>query len=244
MPSASLDQRLDAAASAWRSFPVATQPRPLVLTGATFGLGTPATDETLRIVRAGLLVVDASVPAAAADALRAAGLVRGEHVDSDVHVTSAVPGSMGYSTDRGGRQLPSWFLAVTGIGGSSYVLDADSQTLAYPFAQALTVNHPVGGWAKLIGDGLTVRVDFAPPWLIKDSDPTSVDVDILETDAVVVFARRSELDPEALAESGVGEPAPRALTFRLAAPLGARVLCDVHGSPAIVARRKRPRSGR
>lgn len=233
-PAVAMDLRLEGAAAAWRRFPVAAQPRPLVLTGSTYGLASSATDELVQAAGAGLLGVDASVPAAAVDALRAAGLVGIDESGCGVRVTSAAPGSMGYSTDRGGRQLPSWLLTINGLDGTSYVMDAESQALAFPSTHPVTVTHALGGYGKMLEDGLTLRVDADPPWLRKDTGPASTEVAVLESDAVIVFARP--------ADDGGASVAP--VTFALQAALGARVLCDVHGSPVIVARRKRPRSGR
>jgi len=217
---------LESAAARWREFPVAAQPRPIVLTGPPAGFGALLTEEATVAIEAGLLGADASLPPDAVDALRRAGLLRGDRADSAVRVTTALASSMGFSTDRGGRQLPSWLLSISGVDGTSYVMDADSQALTYP-SEPITATHRPGGYARLLGDGLTVRVDFAPPWQTKDTDPTSDAVEVLETDAAVAFA------PGTDAESGIG------LTFRLSAPLGARVLCEADGAPLVVARRKR-----
>jgi hypothetical protein len=233
---------LDLAAYQWREFPVRAQLRPLVLTGVIVGLGTVATDEAAVAVHAGRLAVDASVPPAAVEAIQRAGLLREDDPDSKVRVTTALPSSMGFSTDRGGRQSPSWLLSISGVDGTTYVMGAESQALAYPFEQPVTATHRPGGYARLLGDGLSVRVDFSPPWLTKNIEPTSSAVDVLETDTAVVFAPRPDGDSDPGVGAGMAELT--ALTFRLGAPLGARVLCDVGGSPLIVARRKRSRGGR
>lgn len=216
------------AASRWSTFPIAAQPRPLVLTSEPIGMGTFTNDEARIAAAEGFLSVAQSVPAAAVEAIWKAGLLRGDRRDPRVLVTSASPSSMAFGTDRGGRQFPAWLLAVTGIEGTCYVMAAESQSLAYPCAEP-TVGHSIGGYANLLGDGLTVRVDFDPPWLTRDGGPASSDVDVFETDTAVVFAPTPESEDEG----------PGAVTFRLRAPLGARVLCDVDGSPLVVARRKR-----
>jgi hypothetical protein len=217
---------------------VASHPRPLVLTSLPIGIGTLTTDDAKVAVQEGLLAVDSSVPATAVEAIRKAGLMRGDRPDSRIRVTSALPSSMGFGTDRGGRQLPAWLLSITGIDGTCYVMDADSQALAYPATELLTSVHPLGGYAKLLDDGLTMRVDFEPPWLTKDGGTASTAVDVFETDTAVVFAPSLDDARDNGAESNGRENA-KALTFRLLEPLGARVLCDVGGSPLVVARRKR-----
>lgn len=233
---------LERAALRWSGFPISAQPRPLVLTSPPIGVGTFTSDEARIAVQEGFLCVDESVPAAAVKAIRKAGLVRGDRPDARVLVTSASPSSMGFGTDRGGRQIPAWLLAITGIDGTCYVMDADSQSLAYPRAEP-TVSHSIGGYAKLLGDGLSVRVDFDPPWLTRAGGPASTAVEVVESDAAVAFAPspdedRLDADRPGVDAAGDGER-PKAVTFRLLAPLGARVLCDVDGSPVVVARRKR-----
>lgn len=226
------------AAAKWREFPAAANPRPLVLTSQPTGWGTFTTDEARVAVRDGLLWVDGSVPSAAVEAIQKAGLLRGDRAESQIRVMSAVPSSMGFGTDRGGRQLPAWLLSIDGIEGTCYVMDVESQALAYPSTASVTSVHPLGGYAKLLDDGLTVRVDFDPPWLTRKAGAASTAVDVLETDASVVFAPSLDDAPGGADGSG-GNARASAPTFRLLDPLGARVLCDVGGSPLVVARRKR-----
>ncbi len=220
------------AAAKWREFPTTAHPRPLVLTSKPVGVGTFVTGDARAAVEAGLLGVEDSVPAAAVDAMRRAGLVRSDHSESQTRVMSATPSSMGFGTDRGGRQLPAWLLSITGIDGICYVMDAESQASAYPSTESVTSVHPLGGYARLLGDGLTVRVDFKPPWLTRDAAAASTAVDVLETDSSVAFG-------PSVGGAAAGDANTEAVTFRLVAPLGARVLCDVGGSPVVVARRKR-----
>lgn len=241
-PSRPPGRGLEFAASRWRDFPVVAHPRPLVLTSLPIGVGTFTTDDAKVAVEEGLLSVDGSVPAAAVEAIRKAGLLRGDRRHARIRVVSALPSSMGFGTDRGGRQLPAWLLSITEVDGICYVMDAESQALAYPAAEPVTSVHPLGGYAKLLGDGLTVRVDFDPPWLTRDGGPASTAVDVLETDTAVVFAPALDHDPDHNPDGdggGSGRESAKAVTFRLLEPLGARVLCDVGGSPLVVARRKR-----
>jgi hypothetical protein len=237
-PSRPPSHGLEFAASRWRDFPVVAHPRPLVLTSLPIGVGTFITDDAKVAVEEGLLSVDGSVPAAAVEAIRKTGLLRGNRPDSRIRVVSASPSSMGFGTDRGGRQLPAWLLSITEIDGTCYVMDAESQALAYPATGPGASVHPLGGYAKLLGDGLTVRVDFDPPWLTRNGGPASSAVDVLETDTAVVFAPALDHDPDA-DDGRSGRESAKAVTFRLLEPLGARVLCDVGGSPLVVARRKR-----
>lgn len=226
------------AAAKWREFPAAAQSRPLVLTSQPIGVGTFTTDEARVAVQDGLLSVDGSVPTAAVEAIRKAGLVRAERSDPQFQVMSAVPSSMGFSTDRGGRQLPAWLLSIRGIDGTCYVMDVESQALAYPSTESVTSVHPLGGYAKLLGDGLMVRIDFDPPWLTRHAGAASTAVDVLETATSVVFAPLIDT-AGGHADVSAGNTSATALTFRLLEPLGARVLSDAGGSPLVVARRKR-----
>jgi hypothetical protein len=242
-PSASEQPRpgLEFAATRWIDFPVGANPRALVLTSPPFGLGTVVSPVVSEALQSGGIAVDDSVPAEAVNAIRMAGLLRGSREDPSVRFVSAIPSAMGFGTDRGGRQLGAWLLSIGGVDGSCYVMDAASQSLAYPPNGEVTSSHRLGGYAKLLGDGLTVRVDFGPPWLTRDAGVASSAVDVLETDTAVVFAPTVDHETTVPGDAGQhGVPAmPAGVTFRLRQPLGARVLCDVGGSPVVVARRKR-----
>lgn len=229
---------LEFAASRWLDFPVTANPRALVLTGPPLGLGTVVASAAREALLAGQVGTDDSLPAEAVDAIRRAGLLRGSRADPPFRFVSALPSSMGFATDRGGRQLGAWLLTIAGVDGSCYVMDAAAQSLAYPFDGATTVSHRLGGYAKLLGDGLTVRVDFDPPWLTRDAGAASDAVDVIESSTAVVFAPLTDSELTAAEPTDIADPRT-AVTFRLAEPLGGRVLCDVGGSPVVVARRKR-----
>jgi hypothetical protein len=242
-----------AALATWRSFPVGTTPRPLVLTAG--GILDPETgfvtgDQKLAYIdgRFTLATVLPTAPStfggypivaakAALDQLRHAPGTSGGSTAQPLRIVGATLGKAAFGTDRGPQLLPAWRFVLEGVAGAVQVLAVTPNTLWPPTPQPLGSRER----ASIAADGQSVTYSFwgTPP------GPGPCGADYAGTVAESRTAAVIRVQDVTVRPSGGGSTdqactavaALRTVTVHLAAPLGARVLLTAQGTPISVTSR-------
>lgn len=194
------------AAELWAAFPATMDPRPLVLLSGPFRDAGFVDVEAQDAMAQGRVAVDGSVPPAAVDAMRIAGIVSTGTSDSPARVTAARLTTHPFRTDRGRQVLPAWELSISGGVGSSYLLTSPQQALEWsPPAVAERGSLISSSWAGVDPDGITLTYTFGG-----DSELCSRlhSVDVVETaGSVAVFPRLAGACAGRLAARDAGDGA-------------------------------------
>jgi hypothetical protein len=215
---------------AWAGFPADRHPRPLVLLGPAVRAGSFPADgrAKLAFVR-GLVEAAPGFPAQILQALRPGRQEAAPPVEP-LLVTAATPGTAGFLTDRGQRELPAWEVHARGVPEPIWVLDpATSQQAWRP--PGLEEHELTGdtGSAHLGADGRTITLSFPGIPRAYADYPRA---DVLEAGAAVAVVPVSvDIGPPGFRRA-YGEQ--RQVGVVLTRPLGPRVLLDGHGRPVLV----------
>jgi len=164
-------------AGRWAGFPVAANPRPVVLIGSA--IQDPASgfadDDAKVAYLEGRFALAAPLPSAPAtrdgyavtsadDAvhqLQAASSPGSMSTSSTLHITSVHLTDQPFRTDRGMQSLPAWQVHLAGVRDDVYVLAvASSQRYPVPPAVAGPSDGPSGGQATLSADGRQLTIRF------------------------------------------------------------------------------------
>jgi hypothetical protein len=152
-------------------------------------------------------------------------------------ITGATQSETEFWTDRGRQVLPGWRLMADGVDGAIWVLDPEVASLAWAPREppatprpALQTPHRDPGVRAVLGpDDRTLTLEFTGALPSYEQYPHA---EVIESDQAVAIVPVGK---------DVGPPGPRILpgyghevVVRLARPLGARVLVDLHGNPGEV----------
>jgi hypothetical protein len=239
------------ALAGWRAFPVATTPRPLVLTAGTvldpqtgfvtgeqkvayidgqFALGTalPAGPSTYG----GYPVVQAK---AALDQLRHAPGTQGGSTAQPLRITRATLGKATFGTDRGPQLLPAWQFSIEGVSGTAQVLAIAPEALWPP--KPLPLGSPEQ--ATVAADGQSIAYSFygspaGPSPCGAEYAATVVESRTAAVISVAVVTPNPAGGSTATNQACPAYAAKRTVSVRLATPLGARVLLTAQGTPISV----------
>jgi hypothetical protein len=221
----------------WSEFPAGMTPRPIVLAGpeivVTKGFRTGQAQDGLR---EGWIEWEAEVPAAVRAALlRSATEQQDGYASEPLKVTHAGAGEYQFGTDRGPRTFPAWWLHGPGLAGPIWVLDPSverwepAEGAAGPAPPAPTQMHPLLPPVQLGQDGSSIAFSWigSPPHV--ETYPCA---EAIETGgAVSVVAVRQD---EGFRGWTAAVGYPHRVTARLRAPLGERVVVDLHGNAVAV----------
>jgi hypothetical protein len=220
----------------WDTFPVDRMPRPLVLVAPSVSVdgGFDSAEAKLAFLD-GAITSAVPIPEAVLESLpqrRDRGASSGPEPQPLVLV-GASRSTTEFSTDRGRRELPAWRLDTDATSGPIWVLDPDIASQAWapenPTSTARPPGTPregLGDHARPEADGRTLTFYFtgAPP--DQEQYPRAEVIESPQAIALVPVAK------------DVGRPGIRILpghghkvVAHLQAPLGARVLVDLHGNP-------------
>lgn len=217
------ESTINSVAARWVRFPAGATPRPVVLADRAVRLeGVFLDDEFERAWTQGLIRPDPSLPGGVAARLSTGTAPSG---GSTLTVSDAAATTATFRCDRGLRELPAYRMEVTGLRGACLVLSPEVECW-WP-ADETEARRGTGGVGTVDDDGATLH-------LMALGGPLTAAqlLEFHEEDAFVVVRAVSVVAP--------GSPAPRgaakrvALTGRLRAPLGGRVLVDTTGRPVVV----------
>jgi hypothetical protein len=221
----------------WSEFPADRIPRPLVLPGPEIAITKGfRTGEAQDALREGWIEWATEVPAAVRATLqRSATEQRDGYASEPLKVTHAGAGEYEFGTDRGPLTLPAWWLHGPGLSGPIWVLDPSvdrwepAEGAAGPAPPAPAQMHPLLAPVELGPDGSSIAFS----WL--GSAPhveTYRRAEAIETGtAVSVVAVRHD---EGFRGWTTAIGYPHRVTARLRAPLGGRVVVDLHGHAVAV----------
>jgi hypothetical protein len=239
-----------AALATWRSFPVETTPRPLVLTGGRIldpQTGFVTGEQKLAYIE-GQFTLDTELPAApssfggypivpaaaALDQLRHAPGTNGSSTAQPLRIVGATLGKAMFGTDRGPLSLPAWRFSLEGVSGAAQVLAVPPEVFWPPKPQPLGSPEV----ATIAADGMSVTYSFYG----SQSTPGPCGADyvgkVAESPTAAVISVR-DVRPKPAASNSTSLVCTtmaerRSVTVRLAAPLGARVLLTAQGTPISV----------
>jgi hypothetical protein len=228
------------AVARWQEFPVDRIPRPLVLVGPRcfveggFRSGEAKEAFIHGMFDARVLVPDPVLallpPRRDQTATRRAG-------PAPPVITAATQSETEFWTDRGRRALPAWRLMAHSVDGAIWALDPEVASLAWTPREPPPTPRPVlhaprrdpGARAILGPDHRTLTFRFTGALPSYEQYP---DAEVIESDqAVAIVPVGKDVGPPGLRIlPGYGHE----VVVRLAQPLGARVLVDLHGNPGEV----------
>ncbi len=231
-----------AALARWAGFPVADDPRPIVLTQGRIvdPAGGFSTNDQKEAYLEGAFAPPASLPPTpdgadhplisaqqALDVLQSAGTGSGA---APLSITEVTFGSAPFDTDRGSAVLPAWLVHIAGVEAPAAVLAVDPSAI---FEPAPGPDFSTSG-ASLGSDGTTVvlRIAGAPD----TPGPCGADysAEAFESAgavAVAITTVQHESPSGPVVCTAIG--ALRQVTVTLDAPLGARVLIAASGGAPI-----------
>lgn len=230
----------------WADFPVAADPRPVVLTGGEVRLGEPIGNfkfvegDFKRAFALGMVEGAPGVPDEPVELLR-----RRRRPDREVPagpslvLTRAERSETEFWTDRGRRVLSAWRIDSSGAQGMIWALDeaGHAQCWVPPPSPDTPERRPHSlslQCATLFDDGVTLRVRFRGEL----EAMVAYDASVLETStAVCIVPVERPLQNESRATASwplVDDSHSRELTVRLDRPIGARVLVGHGGYPVTV----------
>jgi len=224
----------------WDLFPVARQPRPLVLTGPVtrFERGFRSGQAKLAF-HYGQIEADVPLPPGMLEMLRGSGAgpkaMREERRrPKPLRITQARPARAEFATDRGKREFPAWQLGGPDVDGAFWALDpavaAERWEPPEPAAPKPFDGPPHRSASAVIeDDNLTVHFTFTGSPAGITEYPAAEVVETVQ--ALVILPTERDIGPPGFRECS-GQA--RAVTARLARPLSGRVLVDLDASPLTV----------
>ena len=243
----------------WASFPVAANPRPIILLGeAIVGPEAfPDGDSKLAFLERRVRLA-ASLPTSptvrggyplltarqAFDQLRSSpGIAKGPPTTATVVITDVALADHNFLTDRGTQSLPAWRMRLRDVTGDVYVL-AVAPSARYSFSSERGLYDAL---AIPSADGRQLTINFiADHRSTGPCDPAyTSSLQVVETHTTVVLAvainqELVTLPPNVVCPAVAIAPpkpipgAPGTRTITLALPLGGRVVVDSRGTPYIV----------
>ncbi|HET9718748.1 MAG TPA: hypothetical protein VFP55_01590 [Solirubrobacteraceae bacterium] len=217
----------------WSEFPVDRLPRPLVLVSPrVFSERGFASGAAKRAFLHGHLEIRTRVPDEVLGQLLAGATPDPEPGPLEpLVITAATSASTRFATDRGERELPAWRLESPAALGPIWVLDPEVQPAEWRPPSPTPGSDQPGGppfnqmFAELAPDELTVTLHFI------GGNPAFVRyprAEVTESrQAVALIEIKEDFGPDG---PRTAEGYERVVTGRLQAPLGARVLVDLHGN--------------
>ena len=224
----------DWAVQRWAGFPVDRVPRPLVLLGETAHPRNGfRSQRAKRAYSHGWIETRVPLPDELLDMLGRAG----DRPDGEppIVITASRRCPVEQPTDRGRRSLPGWELQTPDTRGPIVVLDPEVAAGAWAPAEPLPPRpdgrdppgDPFSPRADLAGDGRTLTVSY-----MAGSGERHRIAEVVESRQAVAVVPRREDTGAAGPRTLVGYR--RRLTVALNAPLGNRVLVDLHGNASEV----------
>jgi hypothetical protein len=212
----------------WGSFPVAQEPRPLVLLSERVRpLGFPD-GTTKEAFLNGAIEAESGFPRQVLEAMRLSGRRSSEAV---LIMSDATLEEFEFKTDRGQRLLPAWRVRAQGIHEPIWVLDPAIEGLIWkPTDKSMAHLYHGGSSASTGGDNCTITMAFVGSPVEYADYP---DAHVYETSGAVAI-EPVVVDKLAPGQARLAIGARREVTVVLSEPLGAKVLLDQQGSPVVV----------
>jgi len=220
--------RIRQALDLWGSFPVAQEPRPLVLLGERVRPLAFPDGTTKQAFLNGAITAESGFPRQVFEAMRLSGRRSSETV---LIMTDATLEEFEFTTDRGRRFLPAWRVRAKGIHEPIWVLDpAIEGSIWEPMDQGMAHLYHGGSTASTGRDGCTITMAFVgSPAKYADYPEAQV---FQKSGAIAIQPVIVDKIPPGQPRPAIG--ARREVTVILSEPLGAKVLLDPWGAPVVV----------
>lgn len=210
----------------WLIFPLAENPRPIVLLSSPVRLGGFVDTASKEAWLTGAVVSDVPLPAGVLE-LATAGHADGE-ASTLVHISSAGRSEAEFLCDRGPRRLPAYRLASPALLSDCIVLDPEVECWWPPRADWSSARSGFGS-ARVAADDLTIHLPAFGGVLTQFHHAEFIEYDTCVVGRAITTERQvapgTVVPAVGIVEHVVGH---------LKRPLAARVLLDSRGQPLAV----------